>query len=115
MDPLPLVDVREEGDEAEAAGLAVAAEEDALALLRAADLLSELSLTLCDAPFIQNLNVEWRGVDAPTDVLSFPMEDEIMLGDLVICVEVTVCLRRKQHGRRIRNSFMHPPVTVWAG
>ncbi|PSC68822.1 Haloacid dehalogenase-like hydrolase family isoform 2 [Micractinium conductrix] len=35
----------------------------------------ELSLVLCDDAHIQELNKEWRGVDAPTDVLSFELED----------------------------------------
>ena len=35
----------------------------------------ELSLVLCDDVHIQELNKEWRGVDAPTDVLSFEMGD----------------------------------------
>lgn len=35
----------------------------------------ELSLVLCDDAHIQELNLEWRGVDAPTDVLSFELED----------------------------------------
>lgn len=34
----------------------------------------ELSLVLCDDSYIQDLNREWRGKDAPTDVLSFEME-----------------------------------------
>jgi rRNA maturation RNase YbeY len=33
----------------------------------------ELSLVLCDDSHIQELNKEWRGKDAPTDVLSFEM------------------------------------------
>lgn len=36
----------------------------------------ELSLVLCDDAHIQSLNKEWRGVDAPTDVLSFELEDD---------------------------------------
>jgi ssRNA-specific RNase YbeY (16S rRNA maturation enzyme) len=36
----------------------------------------ELSLVLCDDAHIQELNREWRGKDAPTDVLSFEMLDE---------------------------------------
>ena len=36
----------------------------------------ELSLVLCDDGHIQELNKEWRGVDAPTDVLSFELEDD---------------------------------------
>ncbi|KAL4528549.1 hypothetical protein Ndes2437A_g03114 [Nannochloris sp. 'desiccata'] len=33
----------------------------------------ELSLVLCDDSHIRDLNKEWRGKDAPTDVLSFEM------------------------------------------
>lgn len=33
----------------------------------------ELSLTLTDDAAVQRLNREFRGVDAPTDVLSFPL------------------------------------------
>ncbi|KAL4430812.1 hypothetical protein ABPG75_006068 [Micractinium tetrahymenae] len=36
----------------------------------------ELSLVLCDDAHIRELNAEWRGIDAPTDVLSFEMEDD---------------------------------------
>ncbi len=46
----------------------------------------EISLTLCDDPFIQQLNHTYRGKDAPTDVLSFAQEDPALLGDIVISV-----------------------------
>ena len=36
----------------------------------------EISLVLCDDPFIHDLNRRWRGKDAPTDVLSFAQEQE---------------------------------------
>lgn len=32
----------------------------------------ELSVLLCSDSYIQSLNAKWRGIDAPTDVLSFP-------------------------------------------
>ncbi|MBN1335215.1 MAG: rRNA maturation RNase YbeY [Deltaproteobacteria bacterium] len=55
---------------------------------------AELSVLLCDDRFIHALNLQWRGVDAPTDVLSFAMRegegadpDDPVLGDIVISVE----------------------------
>ena len=55
-----------------------------------------LSIVLCDDPRIHELNRQWRGVDGPTDVLSFPMDEgEFLdagdalapLGDVVISIE----------------------------
>src|SRR5579885_2179695 len=49
--------------------------------------MGELSLVFCDDPFIHELNREYRGFDKPTDVLSFPQDQESgMLGDLVISI-----------------------------
>lgn len=54
----------------------------------------EISLTLVDGDEIRTLNREYRGVDSVTDVLSFPQfddlndlpeDEEILLGDVVIC------------------------------
>ena len=42
---------------------------------------------LCDDAFIQELNREHRGKDKPTDVLSFPQEDPVVLGDVVISLD----------------------------
>ena len=71
----------------------------------------ELSVTLTDNDGIKKLNSEFREIDSPTDVLSFPMlefgtpgdfetisdtdivdpdTDEIMLGDIVISLEKVV-------------------------
>lgn len=36
----------------------------------------ELSIVLCDDPFIAELNARYRGVQGPTDVLSFSQEDQ---------------------------------------
>jgi rRNA maturation RNase YbeY len=72
---------------AQDAALAAAVVEDADALLTAVELQeAELSLVLCSDDHIQSLNTQWRGKAAPTDVLSFPQEDEDFLGDLVISV-----------------------------
>ena len=36
----------------------------------------EVGITLTDEETIHQLNREWRGVDAPTDVLSFALADD---------------------------------------
>ena len=68
---------------------------DARALLRHLGMAqAELSVLLCDDAFIQGLNLQWRGKDAPTDVLSFAMGEgegadvnPDVLGDIVISVD----------------------------
>eukprot|EP00965_Chrysotila_dentata_P226273 6195301-Pleurochrysis_carterae.AAC.2 len=86
---LPRVLLGEQGDEVSCdAAVFSEIETDALSLLRAAALDVELSLSLCDAAFITQQNKRWRGVDQPTDVLSFPVEDDVMIGDVLICVDV---------------------------
>ncbi|MBM3133726.1 MAG: rRNA maturation RNase YbeY [Chloroflexi bacterium] len=43
----------------------------------------ELSLTLSDDAEVQRLNREFRGVDAPTDVLSFPLFSHVGQGGIL--------------------------------
>lgn len=47
----------------------------------------EVSVLLTDDSEIHGLNLAYRKKDKPTDVLSFPMDDELLLGDIVISVE----------------------------
>ena len=47
----------------------------------------EISLLLTDDENIQELNKTYRNKDKSTDVLSFPMEDKFMLGDIVISID----------------------------
>jgi len=63
----------------------------------------EVSFSFVKAEEIKNLNAEYRGIDAVTDVLSFPMHEDfinnreaiikenpflpLLLGDIVICVQ----------------------------
>jgi probable rRNA maturation factor len=68
----------------------------ALAALAAANVKEgHLAVELVDSRRIRELNREHRGVDAPTDVLSFPVDETGAavgpreLGDVVICPEHT--------------------------
>ncbi len=56
----------------------------------------EISVLFCNDAFIQELNKEYRNIDAPTDVLSFESGDEytdedgkvwLSMGDIIISVE----------------------------
>lgn len=42
----------------------------------------EIDLTLCDNPTIQQYNKAYRGKDTPTDVLSFPIENDAIINDM---------------------------------
>ena len=73
---------------------------------------TEVSVTFCSAEHIHVLNKEFRGVDRPTDVLSFPMYDDgvfppdecllgAALGDIVISVP-----RAKEQAAELGNTFL---------
>ncbi len=52
----------------------------------------EISISFVDNETIQQLNKEWRGKDKPTDVLSFPVDENPpeypykILGDIIISI-----------------------------
>ncbi|MFQ5353736.1 MAG: rRNA maturation RNase YbeY [Thermodesulfobacteriota bacterium] len=48
----------------------------------------ELSLLLTLNGEIQELNKRFRGIDKSTDVLSFPMDDDLLLGDIAISMDM---------------------------
>ena len=61
---------------------------------------AELSVLLCDDRFMRDLNLRFRGIDAPTDVLSFEQDSTVgpgsVLGDVVISLDTA----RRQAQRR---------------
>jgi probable rRNA maturation factor len=57
-----------------------------------------VAVEFVSAERIAELNVEWRGKEGPTDVLSFPIDEDGSigpreLGDVIICPEHTIDLR----------------------
>lgn len=54
----------------------------------------ELTIRIVDQAESQRLNAQYRGIDKPTNVLSFPYDNELiqaeLLGDIVICAPVVM-------------------------
>jgi len=48
---------------------------------------AEVSITLVDDKTIHRLNHEYRGIDRPTNVLSFELGDDMLLGDIYISLD----------------------------
>lgn len=48
---------------------------------------SEVSITLIDDKQIHVLNKKYRGIDKPTNVLSFELGDDVLLGDIFISID----------------------------
>tara|TARA_R110002124_G_scaffold64985_2_gene177681 strand:+ start:493646 stop:494230 length:585 start_codon:yes stop_codon:yes gene_type:complete len=79
----------------------------------------ELSLTLCDDDFIQNINCEWREQDKPTNVLSFPQIDdiesdlalyppgaEVPIGDIFVAYD-TVAREANEQNKALTDHITH--------
>jgi len=88
--------------------IAVAARECGVALAPGA----ELCVHLADDEHIRALNARWRGLDKPTNVLSFPAvaADEIakarLLGDIVLAFE-TVAREATDEGKPLADHYRH--------
>jgi probable rRNA maturation factor len=77
---------------------------------------NEISVLFTDDNFIRSLNNKYRGIDKPTDVLSFSLqegavkslkiESNILLGDIIISVETA------QRQADILNHSMEKELTV---
>ena len=60
-------------------------------------------------PAIRELNRRYRNRDTPTDVLSFPLADEVcpdLLGDVVISVD-TLRRQARQRKRSVADELLH--------
>jgi probable rRNA maturation factor len=87
------------------------------AIVKAAGVLArppcELSVLLTDDPAIRVLNWDWRGVDAPTNVLSFPApqagDDRPFIGDIVLAYE-TIAAEARAERKPFAHHFAHLAV-----
>lgn len=79
---------------------------------------ASLTIRLVDDPESQQLNHDYRGKDAPTNVLSFPFElppgiddPEVnaLLGDLIICAPV-VAREAAEQGKPVAHHWAHMVV-----
>ena len=72
-------------------------------------------ITFCDNDFIQKINKEYRGIDKPTDVISFAFEDndnivynnERLLGEIYISIpRMQEQAQEYQHSEKRELSFL---------
>lgn len=74
---------------------------------------AELAIVLTDDSAIRVLNRKWRGIDAPTNVLSFPADVPAgaapLLGDIVLAYE-TVAREASRDGKPFAHHVAHLAV-----
>jgi len=96
-----------------------AAETVRRAIVQAADVVTagevELAVMLTDDAAIRALNNQWRGLDKPTNVLSFPSppplqgDSPVHLGDIAIAYE-TVAREAENEGKPVAHHLSHLAV-----
>jgi len=59
-----------------------------------------VSITFVDDAFIRRLNKKYRKIDRATDVLSFPMNERELLGDVIISLDTA-----KRNSKRYKEKF----------
>ena len=83
---------------------------------------SEVCIVLTDDAEIRAMNLEWRGIDSATDVLSFPMREGepapegLPLGDIMISVEsARRYVENGEHKARMNEvSGLETPIESWS-
>jgi len=73
----------------------------------------DLCIRVVDSEESQSLNARFRGVDKPTNVLSFPADVDVpgekVLGDVVICAPV-VCAEATDQKKSVGDHYAHMVV-----
>src|SRR5579863_727216 len=74
---------------------------------------TEVSVVLADDALIRRLNRQWRRIDRATDVLSFPVVDDLtpprataLMGDVVLAFE-TVAREAQEQGKPLADHLRH--------
>jgi probable rRNA maturation factor len=74
---------------------------------------AELAIVLTDDSAIRSLNCQWRGIDAATNVLSFPVKDAHgtppFIGDVVLAYE-TIAREASGEGKPFAHHLVHLTV-----
>jgi len=72
---------------------------------------SELAIVLADDSTLRALNRDWRGIDAPTNVLAFPAKSAASgyLGDVILAHE-TIAREARAEGKPLAHHVAHLAV-----
>ena len=68
---------------------------------------SVLSILLTDDRRMARLHERWMGEEGPTDVMSFPMEEAGILGDIVISAETAARRRPRDPAAEVLRYLVH--------
>jgi probable rRNA maturation factor len=67
----------------------------------------ELTLSFVDPPEIEELHVRYMDEPGPTDVLSFPMGEDGLLGDVIVCPAVAASNNPEDPDAELRLLVVH--------
>lgn len=116
--PIPSIDLSPDFlDSKETSVFRKLAEKSVAAAIDVAELefheMAELSILLANDAELRALNRQWRGIDKPTNVLSFPGADiapgepgGLMLGDIAVSLE-TVKREAELENKTLNDHFCH--------
>lgn len=71
---------------------------------------AEVSIVLADDEFVRELNHKYRDKDKPTNVLSFPADEEGTLGDVILAyetIEAEAAAQDKQFDHHLMHLIIH--------
>jgi probable rRNA maturation factor len=72
----------------------------------------ELTLSFVDPPEIEDLHVRYMDESGPTDVLSFPMGEDGLLGDVIVCPAVATANNPDDPAAELRLLVVHGALHI---